>query len=72
MADIDLPADLIELERAAWTEIQAGALTVETALAVHQGVTEYAAREDVEASRLEVETLLKRIVRHPQPDADAA
>ncbi|WP_267887709.1 hypothetical protein [Streptomyces sp. FxanaA7] len=28
MSDIEYPSDLIELERAAWREIQEGALTV--------------------------------------------
>ncbi|MFE5689248.1 hypothetical protein [Streptomyces sp. NPDC056512] len=35
---IELPGDLIELERAAWTEIQEGRLTVATALAVQQAI----------------------------------
>lgn len=64
---IGLHDDLIDLERAAWQEIQAGHLTVKTALAVQAGVTAFAAREDVDASRYEVEMELKRIVRHPAP-----
>ncbi|MET7520393.1 hypothetical protein ABZS88_45095 [Streptomyces sp. NPDC005480] len=35
---IELPDDLIELERAAWTEIQEGRLTVARALAVQQAI----------------------------------
>lgn len=68
----DLPTELIELERSAWTEIQAGELTVETALAVHEAVAAYVAREDVDETRLAVEMQLKRHVRHPEPEADAA
>ena len=34
MATIEFPDDLIELERSAWAEIQAGALTLDTAQAV--------------------------------------
>lgn len=64
---IELPDDLIDLERAAWREIQEGHLTVDTATAVQQAVTAFAAREDVGASRYEVEMELKRIVRHPAP-----
>jgi len=35
---IDFPPDLLALEARAWEEIQAGALTVDTAHAVHQGI----------------------------------
>ncbi|WP_405785227.1 hypothetical protein OG512_48090 [Streptomyces sp. NBC_01378] len=35
---IELPDELIELERAAWTEIQEMRLTVATALAVQQAI----------------------------------
>jgi hypothetical protein len=70
--NIDLPDDLIALERAAWEQIQAGELTVETALAVHEGIAQYVAREDVEAARIDVEMGLKRAVRHPQPESGAA
>ncbi|MEV0220931.1 hypothetical protein [Streptomyces sp. NPDC050704] len=68
MATIDFPDDLIQLERSAWKEIQAGALTVDTAQAVHAGVAEYvkAAREaGQEVARYDVEMGLKQIVRHP-------
>lgn len=41
VATIDLPDDLIALERAAWEQIQAGRLTVETALAVHEGIARH-------------------------------
>lgn len=57
------PDDLIELERAAWTEIQAGALTVTTAQAVHDAVAAHA--EETGLARLDIEMGLKRIVRHP-------
>ncbi|MPY47191.1 hypothetical protein [Streptomyces acidicola] len=63
---IELPDDLIEHERAAWGEIQRGQLTVDTALAVHAGVGAFIARDEVDASRYEVEMELKRIVRHSE------
>ena len=63
MSDIDFPDDLIELERSAWAQIQEGTLTVETAQAVQERITEFAA--EAELSRLDVETKLKRLVRHP-------
>jgi hypothetical protein len=61
---IEYPSDLIELETAAWAEIQAGALTVDTALAVHQGIAAFIARDDVDATRYDVEMGLKKTVRH--------
>jgi hypothetical protein len=64
VADIDFPDDLIALERAAWTEIQQGTLTVDTARAVHEGITDFA--EQAGIPRLDVEEGLKRIVRHPE------
>lgn len=67
MADIDFPDDLIELERAAWTEIQEGRLTVPTALAVQQGITAFA--ETSKLDRITVEMGLKKHVRHAQPEA---
>ena len=67
----DFPPELIELERSAWTAIQEGTLTVETALAVHEAVAAYVARDDVDASRYDVEQKLKRYVRHPEPEAAA-
>ncbi|MGD6757257.1 hypothetical protein [Streptomyces sp. BH105] len=70
MADIDFPDDLIELERSAWTAIQAGTLTVEAALAVQQGVAAFARQAGID--RRDVEKALKKLVRHPQTEADAA
>ncbi|MFD7206145.1 hypothetical protein [Streptomyces sp. NPDC059893] len=67
---IELPDDLLELERAAWTEIQEGRLTVATALAVQQAIGRV--QEEAGESRFEVEMALKRAVRHPEPDAAAA
>jgi hypothetical protein len=64
---IELPDDLIALERSAWTEIQAGALTVETAQAVQGRITAFASESG--ESRLAVETELKKQVRHPEPEA---
>ncbi|MFE2486095.1 hypothetical protein ACFXGR_22895 [Streptomyces mirabilis] len=59
---IDFPDDLIALERSAWTEIQAGRLTVDTARAVHEGVAAFAAEAGI--GRYDVEMGLKRVVRH--------
>ena len=64
---IELPDDLIALERSAWEAIQAGTLTVDTALAVHEGIAAFV--EDSGESRLAVETELKKRVRHPEPEA---
>ena len=59
----DFPAPLLALEHAAWQQIQAGALTVNTAAAVHAAVTQYAAEHGHQ--RYEVEMGLKKAVRHP-------
>ena len=59
---ITFPAHLLALEARAWEEIQAGALTVDTARAVHEGVSAYAAEAGV--GRYEVEMGLKKAVRH--------
>ncbi|OQQ12937.1 hypothetical protein B0675_36450 [Streptomyces sp. M41(2017)] len=64
---IELPPDLIALERSAWTEIQAGALTVDTARAVHEGIAAFAA--EAGHARYAVEMGLKQTVRHPEPEA---
>ncbi|MFD4830098.1 hypothetical protein ACFWPV_09625 [Streptomyces uncialis] len=63
MADIDLPESLLDLERTAWAEWQAGALTVPTAFAVQEAITAHAAA--TKTSRYEVEMAVKRVVRHP-------
>ncbi|MFF5773833.1 hypothetical protein ACFY8V_32950 [Streptomyces californicus] len=64
MADIDIPDHLIALERTAWAEQQAGALTLATADAVQAGYREHAAAAGV--SRLALEMAVKRAVRHPE------
>ncbi|NUS76723.1 MAG: hypothetical protein HOV70_11055 [Streptomyces sp.] len=64
MADIDIPEHLIVLERAAWAEQQAGALTVATADAVQAAYREHAAAAGV--SRMALEMAVKRAVRHPE------
>ncbi|MFD9075338.1 hypothetical protein [Streptomyces lasiicapitis] len=64
MTDINLPAVLIKLERSAWAAIQAGTLTVDQALAVQQAITEFATESG--QSRIDVETALKRHVRHAE------
>ena len=65
MADIDFPEDLIALETAAWEEIQAGALTVDTATAVQERLTAFAAKTGID--RHAAEMALKRVVRHAVP-----
>jgi hypothetical protein len=67
VADIDFPDDLIELERSAWEQIQAGVLTVETARAVQDGIKAFAERAGL--PRLDVEMGLKKAVRHPAAEA---
>jgi hypothetical protein len=55
----------MQLEERAWAEQQAGALTVDTALAVQQAITAHA--EATGENRYEVERELKKKVRHPEP-----
>lgn len=62
--NIDLPDDLIALERAAWAEIQENRLTVETAHAVQARTKELA--DGNPQRRLELEDAVKRFVRHPE------
>ncbi|CAM5671659.1 hypothetical protein [Streptomyces coeruleorubidus] len=62
MSDIEFPDDLIALERAAWEELQAGRLTVATAVAVQDAITAHA--EAAGMDRYTVEMALKRAVRH--------
>jgi hypothetical protein len=65
---IDFPEPLLDLERRAWEQIQAGQLTVDAAHAVHQGVAKFVAAAKEAGSpvaRYEVEMGLKRIVRNP-------
>ncbi|MFF1839682.1 hypothetical protein ACFVXE_36795 [Streptomyces sp. NPDC058231] len=64
---IELTDALIELERAAWAEQRENRLTLETAVGVQAAITAHA--EATGQSRYEVERELKRIVRHPEPDA---
>lgn len=61
---IELSDDLIQLERAAWAEIQAGVLTVASAAAVQAAVTEHA--KATGQPRDVVEAELKRRVRYPE------
>ena len=67
MADIDFPDTLIALERSAWEEQQRGALTVDTAHAVHEAVATFAAEAGL--PRIDVELGLKQAVRHAEPEA---
>ena len=62
MTATDFPDDLMALERAAWTELQAGQLTIPTATAAHAAVTEYAAEAGID--RYTVEMGVKKAVRH--------
>ncbi|MGW5426905.1 hypothetical protein ACWET9_06710 [Streptomyces sp. NPDC004059] len=63
---IELPDDLLALERAAWQELQAGQLTPGTAAAVQAAVTVHA--EQAGADRYEVEMALKKAVRHAETE----
>ncbi|MFJ9979718.1 hypothetical protein [Streptomyces cyaneofuscatus] len=64
MAGIDIPPHLITLESAAWAEQEVGALTVPTAAAVQQAITEHAmATEGL--GRYELEMAVKKAVRQP-------
>ncbi|MEV6164236.1 hypothetical protein AB0L71_20305 [Streptomyces sp. NPDC052052] len=65
---IELTDELIELERAAWTEQQENRLTVETAQRVQAAITAHA--EATGQPRYEIERELKRVVRHPAEDED--
>lgn len=66
---IEPPNELIELEKAAWTEIREGQLSVKTATAVQAAISEYAAEHGL--SRHELEQAVKKAARHPEPPADA-
>ncbi|MFJ6566682.1 hypothetical protein ACIQNU_04630 [Streptomyces sp. NPDC091292] len=70
MAAIDLPPDLIALERSAWEAIQTGTLTVDAARAVHEAVAAFA--EQAGIPRLDVEMELKKAVRHPADVVETA
>lgn len=69
---IDFPENLLALERSAWEEIQAGALTVDTAHAVHAGIDAFvrqAKEAGAEVARIDVEMGLKKAVRHSEAGA---
>jgi hypothetical protein len=61
---IELSDELIELETRAWAEIQAQALTVETAHAVQSRLREESGGDP--EKRLAMEMELKKRVRHPE------
>ncbi|WP_037638539.1 hypothetical protein [Streptomyces flavochromogenes] len=65
---IELSDELIKLESAAWAEMQAKALTVDTAAAVQAAITAHA--EATGQSRYDVEMALKKQVRGPDGAAD--
>lgn len=60
---IELSDELIQLKDDAWAEIQAKALTVDTAAAVQAAITAHA--EATGQSRYDVEMELKKRVRGP-------
>jgi hypothetical protein len=62
VASIEFPDDLIALARTSWAEIQRGELTLETARAVHEAVTAFAAESGLR--RMDVELGLKTLVRY--------
>ncbi|MEU3269010.1 hypothetical protein [Streptomyces bacillaris] len=64
MADIDIPEHILALERTAWAEQEAGALTLATADAVQAAYREHAAATEG-LSRLALEMATKRAIRHP-------
>lgn len=69
---IDFPPGLLALEARAWEEIQAGALTVDAATAVHVGIDAFvrqAKEAGREVARIDVEMGLKRVVRHGAAEA---
>ncbi|MFE1550565.1 hypothetical protein [Streptomyces sp. NPDC058718] len=61
---IELSDDLIQLETKAWEEIQARALTVDTAVEVQAAITAHA--KATEQSRFDVEVEVKFRVRNPE------
>jgi hypothetical protein len=63
VSDIEFPDTLLDLERRAWEEIQAGRLTVATASAVQAAITAHA--EQAGLDRYTMEMALKKAVRHP-------
>ncbi|MEV5347222.1 hypothetical protein [Streptomyces achromogenes] len=67
MSDLDLPDDLVQLERSAWEAAQRGELTAVQAAEVQAAITVHA--EAAGLDRYTVEMALKRLVRHPEPDA---
>ncbi|MFE4647762.1 hypothetical protein [Streptomyces sp. NPDC056707] len=64
---VELSDELVELERAAWAEQQKNRLTAETAARVQAAITAHA--KATNQGRYAVERELKRVVRHPEPDA---
>jgi transcriptional regulator of acetoin/glycerol metabolism len=63
---VDIPEDLLALERAAWAEIQTGQLTADAAAAVQARITEVATETGVDRHTLEM--AVKKAVRHPSPE----
>ncbi|MFD0150929.1 hypothetical protein ACWGQ4_14230 [Streptomyces sp. NPDC055721] len=61
---IELNDELMQLETKAWEEIQAKALTVDTAIAVQAAITAHV--KSTEQSRFDVEGEVKFRVRNPE------
>jgi hypothetical protein len=64
VSDIEFPDALLDMERAAWEEIQEQRLTVATATAVQDAITTHA--EAAGLDRYTVEMALKKAVRHAE------
>lgn len=66
MTSLDLPADLIDLERACWDAIREQRLTPGLAHAVQERITAWA--REAGHDRYVVEAAVKKAVRHPEPE----
>ncbi|PWG13875.1 hypothetical protein DF268_08360 [Streptomyces sp. V2] len=64
MTAIDLPADLIDLERACWDAIREQRLTTGLAHAAQERITAWA--RDAGHDRYTVEAAVKKAVRHAE------
>ncbi|CUW31809.1 hypothetical protein [Streptomyces reticuli] len=67
MSDLDLPDDLVQLERNAWEAAQRGELTAAQAAEVQAAITAHAEASGLD--RYTVEMALKKTVRHPEAGA---
>ena len=67
MTAIDLPAELLDLERACWEAIREQRLTPGLAHAAQERITEHAREAGLD--RYAVEAAVKKAVRHAEPEA---